>query len=116
MKTLSVRQPFAWLIVNGFKPIENRTWRTSYRGPLLIHASQRMDAADIDRIEAEAGIVIGAKLYRGGIVGRVTLVDIVESSRSPWFTGPYGWVLESPRLLRFRPCRGQLGLFDTPEL
>jgi len=117
MKTLSVRQPYAWLIVNGFKPIENRTWRATYRGPLQIHASQTLEAAEIDRIEAEAGIVIDrAKLYRGGIVGRVTLVDIVESSRSPWFTGPFGWVLERPRVLRFKPCRGQLGLFDTPEL
>jgi hypothetical protein len=41
MKTLSVRQPYAWLIVAGFKTIENRTWRTNYRGPLQIHASQK---------------------------------------------------------------------------
>lgn len=40
MKALSVRQPYAWLIVNGIKDIENRTWRTGYRGPVLIHASK----------------------------------------------------------------------------
>jgi hypothetical protein len=117
MKTLSVRQPYAWLIVAGFKAIENRTWSTTYRGPLQIHASQTLEADQIDKIEARFGIVIDrAALHRGGIVGRVTLVDIVTRSTSPWFTGPFGWVLERPRLLRFKPCRGELGLFDTPEI
>jgi hypothetical protein len=40
MKILSVRQPWAALIVSGHKDIENRTWSTRYRGPVLIHASQ----------------------------------------------------------------------------
>lgn len=39
MKTLSIRQPFASLICRGIKTIENRTWKTDYRGKLLIHAS-----------------------------------------------------------------------------
>jgi ASCH domain len=43
MKALSVRQPWAWLIVQGFKGIENRTWQTSFRGTVLIHAGMRID-------------------------------------------------------------------------
>jgi len=39
MKTLSIRQPFASLICRGIKIIENRSWKTNYRGKLLIHAS-----------------------------------------------------------------------------
>jgi hypothetical protein len=39
MKTLSIRQPYASLICNGIKKIENRSWKTAYRGKLLIHAS-----------------------------------------------------------------------------
>jgi hypothetical protein len=39
MKVIVIRQPWAWLIVNGFKDIENRSWATRYRGPLLIQAS-----------------------------------------------------------------------------
>lgn len=42
MKALSIRQPWAWLIVNGFKDIENRSWDTKYRGLVLIHASKGM--------------------------------------------------------------------------
>ena len=39
MKVIVIRQPWAWLIVNGFKDIENRSWATRYRGSLLIQAS-----------------------------------------------------------------------------
>src|SRR5580765_3071606 len=43
MKALSIRQPWAWLIVNGHKPVENRSWPTKYTGKLLIHAGQRFE-------------------------------------------------------------------------
>jgi ASCH domain len=39
MKALPIRQPYAWLIVNGHKDIENRAWPTKFRGRVLIHAS-----------------------------------------------------------------------------
>ena len=37
---ISVRQPWAWLIMNAGKDIENRTWRTDVRGRVLIHAAK----------------------------------------------------------------------------
>jgi hypothetical protein len=37
---LSIRQPWAWLIVNGFKDLENRSWSTAFRGPVWIHAGK----------------------------------------------------------------------------
>jgi hypothetical protein len=39
---LSIRQPWAWLILHAGKDIENRDWPTKYRGPFLIHASKGM--------------------------------------------------------------------------
>ena len=39
MKAISIKQPWASLIVHGIKDIENRTWATKYRGKVLIHAS-----------------------------------------------------------------------------
>src|SRR5437016_10859136 len=48
MKALSVRQPWAWLIVNGHKDIENRSWQTKFRGKLLIHAGQRFDPKGVE--------------------------------------------------------------------
>jgi len=40
MRALSVKQPWAWLIVNGYKKIENRNWPTSFRGRIYIHAGR----------------------------------------------------------------------------
>lgn len=88
MKVLSIKPPWADLILDGIKDIENRTWKTSYRGPLLIHSE-------------------------GAIRGKIDLVDIVSASDSPWFQGPYGWALKNP--IRFRIAivyRGRLGLFE----
>jgi len=47
MKALSIRQPWAWLLVEGFKDIENRTWKTNYRGSFLIHASKQFDTKSV---------------------------------------------------------------------
>jgi hypothetical protein len=52
MKALSVRQPWAWLIVNNYKPYENRTWSTKVRGPILIHASNAFDKAGYTWVRA----------------------------------------------------------------
>lgn len=42
-KALSLRQPWAWAVVHGYKDVENRSWSTKHRGPLLIHASKQLD-------------------------------------------------------------------------
>lgn len=107
MKTLSVRQPWAWLIVNGYKNIENRSWSTDYRGPLLIHASKTVEDVQV------TDITLPTEYDRGGIVGLVTLVDVVTSSASRWFTGKYGFVLQDAKSLPFTPMRGKQGLFEV---
>jgi hypothetical protein len=113
---LSVRQPWAWLIVNGHKDVENRDWRAGRRGTLLIHASKgltRREYCEAAAFAAERGVAVPAmeELERGGIVGVVDLSDVVSASRSVWFVGPYGFVMKNPRTLPFVPCRGTLGFF-----
>lgn len=118
VKALSVRQPWASAIVYGGKNIENRSWSTKYRGPLLIHAGATR-CRDEEEDAEEFIIRIIGKVWKflpnqyGGIIGVVDLVDVVESSSSPWFVGPFGWVLENPRPLPFVPMKGRLGLFDV---
>ena len=113
-KALTIRQPFAWCAVAGFKPVENRSQRTHYRGPLLIHAGLKWHDTPLEAIEEEFGIRIDrAALRFGGIIGRVDLVDCVTSHKSKWFKGPYGWVFENPRFLDFIPCRGEQTLFNV---
>ena len=123
---ISVRQPWAWLIIHGAKSFENRTWSTKYRGLLAIHASRKLsweeyDAARILAVRTNTPWPALADIKLGGIIGTVQLVDIVTESDSPWFTGPFGWVLADPKPMEFFRCAGKLGLFDvickvpTPE-
>lgn len=115
MKALSIRQPWAYLIVAGIKPIENRTWLTHHRGPLAIHAGVHPARESIERIEQRFGIKIPREqLQFGGIVGTAELTGIVTTSSSPYFEGPYGWVMTKPRRCKFVPWRGLQSLFDVP--
>jgi hypothetical protein len=119
LKVIVIRQPWAWLIVNGFKDIENRSWRTRYRGTLLIQASANLPPKwqlDENRLFArKRGVKVPEVLEQGGIVGMVQLEDCVTSSCSKWFEGPVGWVLTKPKRIQFIPLKGQLGLFDPPQ-
>jgi hypothetical protein len=122
MKALSVRQPWAWLILDAGKDIENRNWQPAnpalrFRGSFLIHASLTRDPTQqelCDRVKRISGLDLPPEdsLPQGGIVGQVDVTEVVYTSASPWFTGPCGLVLTNPRRLDFRPCRGRLGFFD----
>ena len=48
---LSVRQPWAWLLCEGLKDVENRNWRTNYRGELFIHAGKSFSGDITVRVE-----------------------------------------------------------------
>ena len=116
MKALSVRQPWSWLIVQGFKPIENRTWQTSFRGTVLIHAGMKIDEEGYEEVRArfpEIPLPPIEELDRGGIVGQCDIIDCVSQSDSQWFSGPYGFVIENAMPLPFRPLPGKLGFFDV---
>ena len=119
MKVIVIRQPWAWLIVHGYKDIENRSWATRYRGTLLIQASatrpSKSKLEEIRLLVRRRGVELPEEFERGGIVGSVQLDDCVTSSRSPWFEGPIGWVLSKPERVRFIPLKGRLGLFDPPR-
>lgn len=120
MKALSIRQPWAWLIVNGYKGIENRSWSTRVRGPILIHASKGMTRDEYDEaryLTESLGFQLPAfnDLERGGVVGQAIIADCVSESLSPWFFGEYGFVLTDAKPLPFRPFKGQLSFFDVPD-
>lgn len=130
-RCLSVRQPWAWSIIRGHKKAENRTWKTAYRGPLLIHAGKSIDHCGIETIKIDeklpTGIIMPKHLVTGCIIGSVTLEDVIsvrdltESQRrdrriSEWATGPYCWILSHPvEFIKPIPYKGALRLFNVPE-
>src|SRR5262245_8471910 len=113
MKALTIRQPYAWLIVAGHKDVENRSWSTKYRGPLLIHAGVQPHSNPLNDIEERYGVRIPSSVLQfGGVIGCVDLIAVTTASPSPWFDGPYGFVLANPRSVAFTPCRGLQRFFE----
>jgi hypothetical protein len=119
-KAISIRQPWAWLIINAGKDIENRDWCTGLRGRVLVHAAKGMIHDEYDDAACTAARA-GVKnippfidLELGGFIGSVEIVDCVKASDSRWFFGKYGFVLRNPQPMPFMPWRGALGFFDAP--
>ena len=76
MKVLTIKQPWATLIMQGYKRFEFRSWQTKYRGDLLIHAGKGIDKEAIKRLEK----YLPKELLTGKILGKVTLVDCIKMS------------------------------------
>jgi len=121
MKALTIHQPWAWAIAAGHKRIENRSWRTNYRGPLLIHAGRSRKLLDSGRAFIERiGIQVPptSRLAFGAIVGIAMLdrcVPLSAQSGDPFAEGPVCWVLSGARAITPIPLDGAMGLFDVPE-
>lgn len=136
MKAITIRQPWAASIFTlspihperGLKNIENRTWRTAHRGPLAIHASQKLaegfTEGDIPKYRnvTPHGARDHRAWTRGAVIGVVDLVGICNPNEhepcrfAEWamWEGYHHWLLDRPRLLDTPiPLSGKPGLFDV---
>lgn len=117
MKALSLKQPFAELILQGKKKIEIRKWNTKFRGEFLIHASKIPDKKAMEKFKFN-------KLPQGEIVGKTTLVNVKKYSSKEEFEhdknlhlatpeyGNYGFILDKVQKLEPIKCNGRLGFWD----
>ena len=74
MKVLTIKQPWATLIMQGDKRFEFRSWQTKYRGDLLIHAGKGIDKEAMKRLVK----YLPDEIHLGKILGKVTLVDCIR--------------------------------------
>ena len=100
---LSIRQPWAELIITGKKTIEVRSWYTEYRGPLWVHTGLKAVPGLERRFEVR-------NLFLGGFIGTVVLEAVIPFDRRRWeiwtarhlcssegyVPGSYAWMLSSP--------------------
>lgn len=139
MKALSIRQPYAGLIIAGIKNVENRSWNTKFTGLLVICATKSPDALKWwgpmrDKCK-RLGVIFPEALCKinGAVLGVVdfnyqvwTAEDGSTNTDHPtisqealmdwWDDDSVGFILEHPRqLLSPIPVTGRLGLFDLPE-
>lgn len=117
MKALSLKQPFAELILQGRKTIELRKWNTNFRGEFLIHASKRPDEKAMKEFNFN-------ELPTGAIVGKAELIDVkhyknheelmkdknLHLADGDW--GNYGFVLGNVQRVKQIPCKGNLGFWE----
>lgn len=117
MKALSIKQPFAELILQKRKKIELRKWNTKFRGEFLIHAPKIPDKKSMNKFGF-------SNLPCGFIVGRANLTDVkkydsekehkkdrnLHLASSLW--GRYGFILDDVKRINLTPCGGKLNFFE----
>lgn len=127
IKALSLKQPYAWLIANGYLLVDDRTWGTAYRGTMLIHASKGIYEEYYDYLVANTDIPLPSKdkLGYGGVVGIAKLVLCARPDEiSPTLTRKqrmhfsgvprdgFGFLFDHAKPLTLMPCPGKLGVFE----
>lgn len=133
IKVLTIKEPWIWLILNRGKDVENRTWKTNYRGRLYLHSSQNFDFNALNKVwEMDKKLCseiikvfkieynseskkasCNNKASFGKILGAVDLVDCISNCDSVWAeSGQNHWVLENPKLIE-KPisCKGKLSIW-----
>ena len=124
MKVLTIKQPWATLIMQGDKRFEFRSWQTKYRGELLIHAGKGIDKPAMKRLSK----YLPKELPYGKILGKVKLVDCIRMSlefkellskensdiyTESSFKENYGWQLTDVEVFK-KPieAKGHLSLWE----
>lgn len=129
MKTLSIRQPWAQLVVSGKKDIENRSRRTHYRGRFLVHAPMKFDDRGIPQCLTPPQVLnipdlddwINEGFLLRAIIGSVEIIDCVRDHPSVWAEPDvWNWVLANPVMFDEPICGipGKLGFWEyniTPD-
>ena len=127
---LSLKQPWAALLVHGRKTIEVRRWGTARRGHVLIHAARIPDPRPEAWIQVPPELRQAA-LMVGGIVGAAQLTDcrtyrtldafvadqVLHLNDPSWFAPPllYGFHFAAAQVLPFRPLLGFVRFFPVED-
>ena len=114
MKIITIRQPWAYALAFGWKDVENRSWRTNYRGPVALHAGLVVDSewASLYPDSAPRPPYVEA-LHLGVIIGIADLVDVTRDHPSVWsLPGQFQWVFTNAHFIEPVPYVGSQGLRD----
>jgi hypothetical protein len=119
LKAISIKNPWADLIVKGIKDIENRSWRTSYDGPIFIHISKAIDINAYNILSKTHPTLIESKEYynnqNGKIIGSFFIKNF-NNSTSEWADkNSLHWNLEN--VLKFDnyfQVKGSLSIWTIP--
>jgi len=118
MRALTLHGCWAWAVAHAGKDIENRVWeipRAHLGTRIAIHAGSNPGSASARARVAESCHQTPVRYPAQVIVATALLAGCVEGSDSPWYIGPYGWLLRDVRRLDTPiACKGALGLWVVP--
>jgi hypothetical protein len=103
LKALSLKQPWANLIVAGDKTIETRVWGTSYRGRILLLSSKSPNITPAGFALATADLIDCRPMTKRD----------EHAAKCTIYPKAVAWILENVRPIEPFPMKGQLGLFDV---
>jgi hypothetical protein len=123
MKAVSIKEPFASLIKNGVKCIETRSWKTNYRGKILIHSSKtHQSIRDNIKHLVDFDLTYGCILCEAELVDCIYMTEeFIEKLKKENYTeylcgryevGRYAWVLKNIKPIKPIPTKGQLGIWN----
>lgn len=125
MKVITLKQPFASLIAEGYKEYEFRTWKTSFRGELYIHAGLGVDKEAMKRFE-----YLNLEYPQGQIIAKCNMTDclLIDDNMKQFLkekdpivykgainhTGKveYGFKLENVEKIKPIPATGKLSIWE----
>ena len=137
-RCLTVKNPWAFLIVHGIKDVENRNWKTNFRGNVFIHVSVKsvepfevLTKEQFEAIDQYTMPMIDSYFETSRIIGSVEIVDCVLDVKSIWTSikksiydeddvfgesvelGGYKWILRNPVLFEepILNVKGRLNLW-----
>ncbi len=130
MKVISIKEPFATLIMNGSKMIETRSWKTNYKGELYIHASGKTLAKEYLNNTYVLNLIKDLKMNYGKIICKGNLVDCIymdeqflkqiksneqEYNLGLYELGRYAWIFEDIVPIHPIPAKGKLNIWNYDE-
>jgi hypothetical protein len=102
MKVLTIQEPYATMILEGKKTIETRTWKTNFRGLILLHTSKNPKSKLSGKIFAVAKIVDCKPMIKKDEVKACCEI----------YPRAYSWFLEEIRPTELKEVKGSLGLWE----
>ena len=126
MKVISIKEPFATLIMNGNKKIETRSWKTNYRGELYIHASGKslakefLDDNIIDLIK-DMDMNFGNIICKGNLIDCIYMdeefIKKIRKNKIEYIcglyeVGRYAWIFDNIELIYPIPAKGKLNIWN----
>lgn len=127
MKVLSIKEPYATLLMKKIKHIETRSWKTNYRGEIYIHVSGKTLEKQVKQNKEIQNLIRNISMNYGYIICKGYLVDCIYMDKEyiekikkdkkeyllgDYKEGRYAWIIKDIKEIKPIKAKGQLGIWN----